>query len=401
MKKPSAVKKILVPGFVFSGISVGIKKKTKKPDLGIIFSKKPAAVAGVFTTNKVKAAPVTLDIKRIRSGKGQAIIINSGNANACTGDTGIKDASEMTRLTAKELGIKNDLVYVSSTGIIGIPLPMAKIRKAIPEAVKALSPLSLDKVSSAIMTTDTFPKVVSKKIRIGGRVGTIAGMAKGSGMISPNMATMLSYIVTDIDITPTALNYALKAAVKQSFNRLVVDNDMSTNDTVMLMANGVLGNIPITQRSSDYKIFEKALIELSLKLTRMIAIDGEGATKLIEVKVKGAKTEDDAEKIARAIASSMLVKTAIYGQDPNWGRIISAIGYAGADIDEKKIEIHINRCKIVSNGIRNSKVKISKDLFAGKEITITVELGLGKRYASILTCDLTEKYIKINAEYST
>ncbi|MDO8282342.1 MAG: bifunctional glutamate N-acetyltransferase/amino-acid acetyltransferase ArgJ [Thermodesulfovibrionia bacterium] len=401
MRKPSVNKKLLVPGFMFSGISVGIKKKTNKPDLGIIFSEKPANIAGVFTTNKVKAAPVKLDIKRIRSGKGQAIIINSGNANACTGETGLKDASEMTRLTAKELGIRNNLVYVSSTGIIGIPLPMAKIRKAIPDAVKMLSPLSLDRISLAIMTTDTFPKVVSKKIRIGSKVGTIAGIAKGSGMISPNMATMLSYIVTDIDITPKALDYALKAAVKQSFNRLVVDNDMSTNDTVMIMANGMLGNIPITRKSSDYKVFEDALIELTYNLAKMIAIDGEGATKLIEVKVKGAKTEEDAEDIARAIASSMLVKTAIYGQDPNWGRIISAIGYAGVDINENKIEIYINKCKIVSNGIRNSKTKISRNLFANKEINITVNIGLGKRCASILTCDLTEKYIKINAEYST
>ncbi|MBI4826939.1 MAG: bifunctional glutamate N-acetyltransferase/amino-acid acetyltransferase ArgJ [Nitrospirae bacterium] len=401
MRKPSVSKKLLVPGFMFSGISVGIKKKTNKPDLGIIFSEKPATIAGVFTTNKVKAAPVKLDIKRIRSGKGQAIIINSGNANACTGEIGLKDASEMTRLTAQELGIRNNLVYVSSTGIIGIPLPMAKIRKAIPVAVKMLSPLSLDNISSAIMTTDTFPKVVFKKVRIGNKTGSIAGIAKGSGMISPNMATMLSYIVTDIDITPIALNNALKAAVKQSFNRLVVDNDMSTNDTVMIMANGMLGNIPITRKSSDYKVFENALIELTYNLAKMIAIDGEGATKLVNVKVKGTKTEADSEDIARAIASSMLVKTAIYGQDPNWGRIISAIGYAGVDIDEKKIEIHINKCKIVSNGIRNSKANISQNLFADKEINITVDIGLGKKYASILTCDLTEKYIKINAEYST
>lgn len=401
MKKLPAKKKILVPGFIFSGISVGIKKKTEKPDLGIIFSGKPAAITGVFTTNKVKAAPVRLDINRIKSGKGQAIIINSGNANACTGETGIKDASEMTKITARELGIKENLVYVSSTGIIGVPLPMAKIRKAIPEAVKELSPLSFDKLSYAIMTTDTFPKVEVKRVRLGSKVGTIAGMAKGSGMISPNMATMLSYIVTDINIDRNALDLALKTAVKHSFNRLVVDNDMSTNDTVMLMANGILGNIPITQRSSDYKVFEDALIKLSYNLAKKIAIDGEGATKLIEVKVKGARTEADAEKIARAIASSMLVKTAIYGQDPNWGRIISAIGYSNAAVDEKKIGIYINKCKIVSKGIKNKTAKISKKLFTDKEITITVDIGIGKRDASILTCDLTEKYIKINAEYST
>ncbi len=398
MKKSSA--KIKVPGFSFSGISAGIKK-TGKPDLAIIFSESPAVIAGVFTTNKVKAAPVKLDMKRIRSSKGQAIVINSGNANACTGEAGHKNAEEMTRLAAEELGIRKSLVYVSSTGKIGKPLPMAKIRKAIPLAAKNLSPLSLDKAASAIMTTDTVRKVVSKKIRIGGRTATIAAMAKGSGMISPDMATMLSYIITDIAITPHALKSALKESVKRSFNRLIVDNDMSTNDTVMIMANGKLENTAIKKTSAEYRKFEDTLSELTYALAKMIAVDGEGATKFIEINVKGARSERDAEKAARAVANSMLVKTAIYGNDPNWGRIISAVGYSGAAVNEKKVDLYINKCKLVSCGAENPGVKISKRLLADKDINITIDLGAGNKSSSVLTCDLTEEYIKINAEYET
>lgn len=393
--------KIKLRGFKFSGISAGIKKKTGKPDLALIVSETPAAIAGVFTTNRIKAAPVKLDIRRIRTHKGQAIIINSGNANACTGERGLRDADEMTEVTAKELGIPRSLVYVSSTGIIGRPLPMAKIKKAIPEAVRKLSPLSLDKAAAAIMTTDTVPKIVTRKIKIGRKTGTIAGIAKGAGMISPNMATMLSYIVTDIGIIPKALDSALKAAVRQSFNRLTVDNDMSTNDSVIIMANGMLGNAALTKKTSYYKKFENALIDLTFELAKMIARDGEGASKLIAINVKGARSESDAEKAARSIANSMLVKTAIYGNDPNWGRIISAVGYSGVNISEKKLDIYINECKLVSNGIKNSRIKIPRNIFAKKEIIITVDLGLGKKSAGILTCDLTEKYIKINAVYET
>ncbi|MBI4842888.1 MAG: bifunctional glutamate N-acetyltransferase/amino-acid acetyltransferase ArgJ [Nitrospirae bacterium] len=401
MKEIPLNKKYFIPGFKFSAIPAGIKKRSKKPDLSIIYSEKPSTVAGVFTTNKIKAAPVKLDIKRIKSNKGQAIIINSGNANACTGEKGFIDAEEITTLTANELNISKELVYVSSTGIIGRPLPMAKIRKAIPEAVNNLSPYSLEKVANAIMTTDTFPKILIRKINIGGKTGTIAGIAKGSGMISPNMATMLSYIVTDIYISTNALKHALTNAARTSFNRLVVDNDMSTNDTLMIMANGMLGNKSITLQSPQYKVFENALNGLSRELAKMIAIDGEGATKFIEIIVTGAKKEADAEKIARAIATSMLVKTAIYGNDPNWGRIIAAIGYAGVEIAENKISIFINNCQIVINGVSNPKARTSRSLFADKEITITVDLRLGNKSADFFTCDLTEKYIKINAEYST
>lgn len=389
---------ITIPGFKFSAVSAGIKKTGTK-DLALIFSENITTAAGVFTTNKIKAAPVKLDIKRIVSQKGQAIIINSGNANACTGAQGLKEAKETSGITAKKLGISPELVYVSSTGVIGRPLPMQKIKKAIPELLKKLSPYSLTEVSTAIMTTDTFPKIAFKKINIAGKTGTIAGIAKGAGMICPNMATMLSFIVTDIAVEKKALDSALRNTVKISFNRLIIDNDMSTNDTVLIMANGMLKNKPITKSSSLYHKFENALTEVAYNLAKMIAKDGEGATKLIEIIVKGAKTEGDAEKIAKSIANSMLVKTAIYGNAPNWGRIMAAIGYSGVEIKEEKINIYIDKFKLVNKGMGIKK--IPNNIFSKKEIVVTIELGLGKKEAKVLTCDLTEGYIKINASYMT
>ena len=389
---------ITIPGFKFSAVSAGIKKTGTK-DLALIFSENITTTAGVFTTNKIKAAPVKLDIKRIVSQNGQAIIINSGNANACTGAQGLKDAKETSGITAKELCIIPELVYVSSTGVIGRPLPMQKIKKAIPELVEKLSPYSLTEVSTAIMTTDTFPKMAFKKINIAGKIGAIAGIAKGAGMICPNLATMLSFIVTDIAVEKKALDSALRNAVKNSFNRLIIDNDMSTNDTVLIMANRMLKNKPITKSSSLYHKFENALTEVAYNLAKMIAKDGEGATKLIEIIAKGAKTEGDAEKIAKSIANSMLVKTAIYGNDPNWGRIMAAIGYSGVEINEEKINIYIDKFKLVNKGMGIKK--IPNNIVSKKEIVVTVELGLGKKEAKILTCDLTEGYIKINASYMT
>jgi|Deesub1362A_J573_1020465.scaffolds.fasta_scaffold00284_3 glutamate N-acetyltransferase/amino-acid N-acetyltransferase len=391
---------ITIQGFRFAGISAGIKQQGKK-DIALIFSETLATVAGVFTTNRIKAAPVRLDIKRIRSGKGQAIIINSGNANACTGDEGLRDASEMAECVARELNIGPEHVYVSSTGIIGRPLPMARIRKAIPSLVKRLSPSSIMDTATAIMTTDTFPKVSLRKLKLSRTTGTIVGIAKGAGMICPNMATMLCFILTDIAIRHDALDRAIRGAVRRSFNRLIIDNDMSTNDTVIIMANGRLGNKPLTKDSPFYRRFEEALSEVTYELARMIAIDGEGATKLINVIVKGARTESDAERVARAIAQSMLVKTAIYGEDPNWGRIMAAIGYSGVDVLEDRIDIYINGRKYVAGGRGSDNKKRRDRALAKREINITVDLGLGNRSASVLTCDLTEGYIRINSEYTS
>lgn len=400
MKHTAGRKPLVVPGFRFAGISAGIKGPGEK-DLALIFSENTAVTAGVFTTNNIKAAPVKLAIDNITSQKGRAVIINSGNANACTGNQGMKDALKTAEKTAEELGISEELVYISSTGIIGRPLPIKKITNAIPELAGKLSPLSMDDAASAIMTTDTFAKTASGKIKINGRTGTIAGIAKGSGMICPNMATMLCFIVTDIAITPRALDSALRESVNMSFNRLTVDNDMSTNDTVMIMANAVLDNKPITKSSPLYQQFKNALSKVTYELSRMIARDGEGATRLIEIVIRGAATESDAEKAAMSVANSMLVKTAIYGKDPNWGRIIAAAGYSGAKLNESRLCIFLNKVKLVSNGTGTGKEKTAAKLLSSKEINITVDLGAGSKTAKVLTCDLTEGYIKINAHYTT
>jgi glutamate N-acetyltransferase/amino-acid N-acetyltransferase len=400
MKRASKNAGFLVPGFKFSGVSSGIKKNNEK-DLALIFSDVPAVTAGVFTTNKVKAAPVRLAIEKIASHKGQAILINSGNANACTGLQGVRDARDMTLKTAAMLGISPALVYVSSTGIIGRPLPVGKIRQALPSLIRGLSPAGLKLAASAIMTTDKFHKCASRKIRIGAKTGTIAAIAKGAGMICPDMATMLCYIVTDISLTPAALNTSLLEAVNKSFNMLSVDNDMSTNDTVMIMANGVLGNKSVSIKSSYYQKFRNVLADITYELARLIAEDGEGATKLIEVIVEGAKTDHDAQKVAKAVSESMLVKTALYGRDPNWGRLMAAVGYSKASINEQKTNIFINRIKLVSNGRGTNKESSVRKSLANKNIIVTINLGIGSKSAKAVTCDLTEEYININAQYST
>ena len=400
MKRVPAIRKIIIPGFRFAGISAGIKKSGDR-DLALIYSETPAVAAGLFTTNRIKAAPVKLAIGNITSKKAQAIIINSGNANACTGEKGMKAAREIIKGTAHELGISPDLVYSSSTGIIGRPFPLEKINKALPALIMKLSPLSLKHTASAIMTTDTFAKISFKQVEIGGVKGTIAGITKGAGMICPNMATMLCFIVTDIAINPPALDSALREAANRSFNMLSVDNDMSTNDTIMIMANGLLKNPLITKRSSYYANFKSALNEITYDLARMIAEDGEGATKLVEVFVEGARSKSDAGRIALSVANSMLVKTAIYGRDPNWGRIMAAIGYSGIAVNENKIDISLNKIKIVSKGMGTDRDKAARNTLSNKNILITIDLGTGKETAQALTCDLTEGYIKINAHYGT
>jgi len=391
---------ITVPGFKFAGISAGIKPHGAK-DLALIFSEEPAVIAGVFTTNRIKAAPVKIDMDLIKSGRGQAIIINSGNANACTGDKGLRDAREMVECVAKGLNIRPEYVYVSSTGVIGRALPIGRIKKAIQPLINKLSLYSIEDSARAIMTTDTFPKLSFKKLKIMNKAGTIAGIAKGAGMICPNMATMLCFLFTDIAIEHDALDMALREAVNRSFNRLIVDNDMSTNDMVLIMANGRLNNRPLTKNSPYFKRFKETLWEVTYALARMIALDGEGATKLVEITVRGAKTEMDAERVAKTIARSMLVKTAIYGGEANWGRIMAAIGYSGVDILEEKIDIYIGKQRIVNKGAGlNKKGGVAKDL-KKRDVSLVVDLRLGNKGAKVLTCDLTEKYIQINSRYSS
>lgn len=387
-------------GFLFSTVEASIKKLGRK-DLALIYSEGEAVISGAFTTNNIKAAPVMLDMKRIKSGRGQAIIVNSGNANACTGKQGMADALEITDIIAKALKLKNSMVYICSTGVIGTPMPMERIRAKIPELLKNLGKSTIDDLAKAIMTTDTFPKNITKRIKINGKAIAISAACKGAGMICPNMATMLCFIMTDANIDKSALDMALKSAVQKSFNRITIDGDMSTNDTVLAMANGMAGNSLIRPKSKEFNKFAEAVSDITYELSKLIVKDGEGATKLVEIEIRNAKNEDDAEKGAFAIANSMLVKTALYGNDANWGRIMAALGYSGIAIKEGKTDIFLNGLKIVENGMGTDKDKEANEKLKVKEIKITVDLKLGKGNAKVLTCDLSEDYVRINAEYRT
>lgn len=387
-------------GFLFSTASAAIKKPGRK-DIALIYSESPAVCAATFTTNKIKGAPVKVSIEKIKSGKARAIVVNSGNSNVATGAQGMKDAHEMCSLVSRHMGIKEDSVYVSSTGVIGVPLPMDRIRPALMELAGTIGKSSPDEVAQAIMTTDTFYKIFKKKIKVAGKTGIILGIAKGSGMIAPNMATMLSFIMTDIAVERTALKKALKHAVDLSFNRITIDGDMSTSDTAMVMANGLAGNPPVKYGDENFNVFAKALDTVAYELSKMVAVDGEGASKLIEVEVKGAKTEKDALKGALAIANSNLVKTAVYGADVNWGRVICAVGYSGISLLEEKIDIYFGNVKLAEKGVSTGKDELAVDELKKKNVKITVHLNIGKAGAKALTCDLTEGYVKINAVYKT
>jgi glutamate N-acetyltransferase/amino-acid N-acetyltransferase len=398
MSKPDNIN--IPRGFLFSTVEAAIKKPGRK-DLALIFSEKDAAMAGMFTKNKVKAAPVLLDMRLVKSGKGRAIVVNSGNANACTGKQGMSDALEIAELTASGLKIKTNSVFVCSTGVIGNPMPMERIRPKLAELASNIGKSSINDVAAAMMTTDTFPKIVSRRIRIAGKAVTIAGICKGAGMIRPDMATMLCFLMTDACIDKSFLGSALKEAVKNSFNRITVDGDMSTNDTVLIMANAMAGNEEIKKDTRAFKVFCAALSALCYELARMIIQDGEGATKLVEIEVRNAATDKDAEKAAFTAANSPLVKTAIYGNDANWGRIMAAVGYSGANIKEETTDIFINGLKVAARGLSTGKDKEANDRLKAKEVSIVIDLNLGRGKAKVLTCDLTEDYIKINAEYRT
>jgi glutamate N-acetyltransferase/amino-acid N-acetyltransferase len=391
----------MVPkGFLFSTVETAIKKPGRK-DIALIVSQKEASIAGMFTTNKVKAAPVKLDMKKIRSGMAQAIVVNSGNANACTGEKGMQDSLEIVNRVAAGLMVKPSLVYICSTGVIGVPLPMGRIRQKISRLTLHLGRSTLKDVAKAIMTTDTFPKIVSRKIKIGRMTGTITGICKGAGMICPDMATMLCFIMTDIAVKQKTLDRTLRGAVSNSFNCITVDGDRSTNDTILIMANGMLGNQDITEKSTSYNQFNKALSDVTHQLSRMVVKDGEGATKFIEIEVRGAKNETDARKAAFAVANSNLVKTAIYGNDVNWGRIMAALGYAGITLKEERTDIYLGKIAILKKGIGTGREGKAREVMKRKEFSIVIDLNIGKAFVKVLTCDLTEDYVKINASYRT
>lgn len=385
-------------GFVASSSHCGIKEGNKgKADVALIYSDQPAVGAGTFTTNKVKAAPVRVSMAHLGSRKIRAIVANSGNANACTGLPGIENAKRMTRAAAKALGVGERQVLVCSTGRIGIDLPIAKLEKAITAAAGTLRRESSLRAARAIMTSDTFPKQAAVRLRIEGKTVRIGGIAKGAGMIDPNMATMLCFITTDAVIGKRELRETLAAAVEQSFNRITVDGDMSTNDTVLALANGRAGNAPIRLGSPARKVFQAGLNDVTNRLARMIVEDGEGVTKFVEVQVKGAATYQDARGAAEAVAKSVLVKCAWFGGDPNWGRIMDAIGYSGARLREEMVDIYYDGVIAVKNGMK-SKTPFSKlKRIAGNDrFTVTIDLHLGTADYTVYTTDLTTKYVEFN-----
>jgi len=389
-----------VEGFLFSGIPAGIKKDGKR-DLGLIYSEVPAQVAGLFTTNVVKAAPVQLDRERIKKGLCQAIVVNSGNANACTGSQGLRDAKRVSSLVAERLGIDERLVFSSSTGVIGSRLPMKKIEEGIPELTEELSSDAWMKTVEAMMTTDTFPKVEVATCRIKGKRVKLCGMVKGAGMIHPDLATMLSFLVTDACIKAPLLQRMLEKAAEASFNRITIDGETSTNDTVLLLANGKAGHASLNRMDRDADAFQSMLSKVCRSLAESVVKDGEGATKLIEILIRRARNIEEAEQAAYAVAHSPLVKTAFFGEDANWGRILCALGYSGVHIDPNKIDLFLDKAPIVKKGIgvgSRSEEKAGQ-ILKKKSFKVTVDLHQGKSQFSVLTTDLSLDYVKINASY--
>jgi glutamate N-acetyltransferase / amino-acid N-acetyltransferase len=391
-----------IKGFQFSAVEAAIKKPGRK-DLALIFSEVPALACAVFTVNAVKAAPVLLSAERIRSGHAQALLVNSGNANACTGEKGMIAAREASRLVAESLGISDEAVQVSSTGVIGVQMPTERINKTVPALVEGLTSGTLDDIAQAIMTTDTFPKMEARNGQAGGISYTVAGIAKGAGMIMPNMATMLSFIISDAAVEPAFLAAAFRSAVNSSFNAISVDGDMSTNDTCLIMANGMAGNPPITATSPESAEFERVLHDVLLSLAKQIVKDGEGATKFVEVLVTGAASDADAKRAAMAIANSSLVKTAFFGQDANWGRIFAAVGYSGAAVDQSRLSLHFNDVCMAQGGIfaGGDAEARGTEVLKMKEFNVRVDLGLGNGTATVYTSDLSHEYVSINADYRT
>ena len=392
-------------GFKASGIHCGIRKSRTKRDLSLIFSEKPASCAAVYTTNLVKGAPLDVTKSHISDGIAQAVICNSGNANTCNAD-GIEIAEKMCDLLAKELKIKASDVVVASTGVIGQKLDITPIKNGIPQLVSELSQYGNENAAEGIMTTDTVKKELAVNFQIGDKTCTIGGMAKGSGMIHPNMATMLVFITTDIAISPKMLNKALSTDIANTFNMVSVDGDTSTNDMVTVLANGMAGNSLIDSDGPDFEIFMQALNTITVSLCRMIAGDGEGATKLLECKVTGASDKQTAKTVAKSVICSSLLKAAMFGADANWGRVLCAIGYSGAKVDVNKIDVSfkssqgtIDVCKNGA-GVDFSEEK-AKEILLQKEIDILVELNSGKEEATAWGCDLTYDYVKINGDYRT
>jgi glutamate N-acetyltransferase/amino-acid N-acetyltransferase len=391
---------MIIPGFKFAAAMAGIKKAGIW-DLALMAADEPVAAAGVYTRNRVKAAPVLLTRQRLRSGKAQAILVNAGNANACTGDQGLDAARETTRVAAELLKIPDLLVLPASTGVIGQPLPVAKIKAALPDLVAGLNPGAFPEVARAIMTTDTRPKTASFKGKIGGREFTLAGMAKGAGMIHPDMATLLVFVFTDAAATPKVLKNLLRQALPVSFNRITVDGDTSTNDTILLLASGKAGNPVIGGAGPEMAALGEALNQVLGDLARQVVADGEGARHFFRVEVKNAASPKEARNAALTVALSPLVKTAMAGEDVNWGRIMAALGRSGARFNPEKVEIAFGEHFVVKNGLglgAAAEARAQQVIKSGN-FTLNINLNAGDFSDYYETCDYTEDYIRINASY--
>ncbi len=386
------------PGFKAAGAAAGIKKNGRK-DLGLIVCDAPATVAGVFTRNRIQAAPVQLDRERIGIGVCRAVIVNSGNANCCTGSEGYLDAVRMARAASTGLGISEAQVLVASTGVIGEPLPVERIEKALPALIASLSPEGVVDFAEAIMTTDRVPKVISRQVGIGGERVTVTGVVKGAGMIRPDVATMLCFLMTDARMPSDQLRNTLAAGADRSFNRVTVDGDTSTNDTVLLLASGRSG--ADVESPAARAAFQGALDEVMLALAKWVVKDAEGSNKLVEIRVEGAVADSDARRIVDTIAHSPLVKTALFGEDANWGRILAAAGRAGAALDPAQVDVFIGPVQMVSKGIGCGKAAeaAATRVLKTDEFSITLDLHLGTGRAAVYTCDLSIDYVKINADY--
>ncbi len=385
-------------GFKFAGVASGLKKFGQK-DLGLIYCERPVHVAGVFTRNQVKAAPVILDMQRITSGICQAVIVNSGNANCCTGEKGMRDAVSMGRWTAAGLAIPEEQVLVASTGVIGEPLAADRIEQAVPDLIEALDPDGISNFAEAIMTTDTVPKMVSQKGNLAGVPFTVTGVAKGAGMIRPDMATLLCFVMTDVAAEPALLKEVLVTATNRTLNRITIDGDTSTNDTALLLANGLCG--AEVKRDIEKKTFQDLLDTVLMSLGKQLVKDGEGATKLVEIVVQGAKSDTAARQIADTVAHSNLVKTALFGEDANWGRILGAVGRAGVPVQTEDIDVYFADVRMVQNGMGcGPKAEIQATrVLKRPEFAVTIDLKAGKGRASMFTCDFSIDYVRINADY--
>ena len=392
------VEAVQCKGFSAAGLAAGIKKN-KGRDLALIYSEAPATVAGMFTRNRVAAAPVLLSKERVAGGVARAIVANAGNANCCTGPQGLAHARAMTAGVASRLKLDDAQVLVASTGVIGAPLPIEKVEAALPDLVAGLRPDGFEDAARAIMTTDTVPKLVVRRGEIDGRGFSVVAVAKGAGMIRPDMATMLCFICTDADIPADLLKQMLAPAVDRSLNRITIDGDTSTNDTVLLMANGMSG---VDIRSgAQRRIFQGLLDDMLLDIARRLVKDGEGVTKLVDVQVKGAASDADALQIADCVAHSPLVKTAFFGEDANWGRIMGALGRAGAALAPDRVDIYFDTVQMVAAGVGCGQAREDEVTAVMKqpEFTVTIDLHLGAGQASIITCDFSIDYVKINADY--